>query len=441
MTATPRSADHRAPARRPLLNTLALRTLALLGAGAVALAPSVTVTPAALAQQTPERLTLSPTTDPSTSQTVTWRADHGETAVLEIAPDTDPDQVQRVRGHSSGQAGGTHYRATATELSPRTNYRYRVGDGAQTTSEWHTFTTAAQGAQPFGFLYFGDIQNDITAGAAPVVRAALAAEPDAELAVHAGDLIDHANNDSQWGQWYDAFGSQVTGGINHVATPGNHEYSGTSISDHWSPQFPGAGNGPDQGADLTETVYYTDYQGVRFVVLNSNYRNAAPLLPSRWLDQQQEWLQGVLEDNPNEWTVLTFHHPLFSNSPGRDNGPLRQSWLETLEEYDVDLVLQGHDHSYSRGNLVANRTEDPNTHTGPVYAVTVTGPKMYDAHDDNWTEHGAEARVQVTNTQTFQAVEVDGTTLEYVARTADGQVVDAFTIVKDDQGKRVTTTS
>ncbi|MEU3019578.1 metallophosphoesterase family protein [Nocardiopsis sp. NPDC007018] len=431
MSATPRP--------RPIRHALALRTLAALGAGAVALAPAVALPTTAAAQDSPERLTLSPTADPSASQTVTWRAAHGDTAVLEIAPASDPDQVTRVAGRVSGDAGGTHYAATAHGLTPDTDYRYRVGDAERTVSDWHTFTTAASGAEPFTFLYFGDIQNDIPSGAAPVVRAALAAEPDAELAVHAGDLIDHANSDSQWGQWYDAFGSQTTGGINHLAAPGNHEYSGSDLSDHWALQFPGAGNGPAQGADLNKTVYYTDYQGVRFVVLNSNYRNAASSRPGPWLDAQQEWLEGVLEDNPQEWTVVTFHHPVFSNSPGRDNGPLRQAWLDTLEEHDVDLVLQGHDHSYSRGNLLANRTQDPDTHTGPVYAVSVTGPKMYDARDRNWTDHGAEARLQVTDTQTYQAVEVDGTTLDYVARTADGRVVDSFTIVKDDQGKRVTT--
>ena len=301
-----------------------------------------------------------------------------------------------------------------------------------------SFTTADTHAVPFDFLYFGDVQNDICAGAAPVVRAALSAEPDAELAVHAGDLIDHAENDSQWGEWYDAFGPEGTGGINHLATPGNHEYSSNALSGHWKLQFPGVGNGPEEGVDLNETVHHTDYQGVRFIGLNSNYRDADVDDVDAWLRSQTEWLVQVLEDNPNEWTVVTFHHPLFSNSPGRDNEPLRRAWSEVLEEYDVDLVLQGHDHSYSRGNLVENRTEDPDVHTGPVYVVAVTGPKMYEADDVNWTSNGAEARVQVTDTQTFQSVSVDGSTLEYVSTTADGEVVDAFTIDKGGDGKLVT---
>ena len=416
------------------------RTLALLALGALTVAPTVALPSTAWARTAPERVLLSPAADPATSQHVTWRTeDLDEGAHLELIPVRGASSTALLPAEPTGRtADRQYYRVTLTDLTPDTEYRYRVVPGEGAAGRWRSFTTADTDAVPVDFLYFGDVQNDISAGAAPVVRAALAAEPDAELAVHAGDLIDHAENDSQWGEWYDAFGPEGTGGINHLATPGNHEYSSNALSGHWKLQFPGAGNGPEEGVDLNETVHHTDYQGVRFIGLNSNYRDADVDDVDAWLRSQTEWLVQVLEDNPNEWTVVTFHHPLFSNSPGRDNEPLRRAWSEVLEEYDVDLVLQGHDHSYSRGNLVENRTEDPDVHTGPVYVVAVTGPKMYEADDVNWTSNGAEARVQVTDTQTFQSVSVDGSTLEYVSTTADGEVVDAFTIDKGGDGKLVT---
>ncbi|NYH55243.1 hypothetical protein HNR06_004832 [Nocardiopsis arvandica] len=414
------------------------RALALVGTTLLALTTAVTTAPTAAATTTPERVLLSPTADPSTSQTLTWRSDTPEHPTLRIAPATDPGQVTTVEGTTTSSVNGTFHTATATGLSPDTAYRYRVGDGTS-FSPWRTFTTAAQGTEPFTFLYFGDVQNGISTGGATMVRAALEAEPDAELAVHSGDLVNSANSESEWSQWFDAFGPEATGTINHIAAPGNHEYSLFSLSRYWSPQFPGVGNGPASGRHLSQTVYHTDYQGVRFVVLNSNYRNAAPLSADLWLDTQQRWLEEALSTNPHPWTVVTFHHPVFSNSPSRDNGPLRESWLDTLEEYDVDLVLQGHDHSYGRGNLTANRTEDPDVQTGPVYTVAVTGTKMYDASEDNWIDNGAEVRAQVADTPTFQAVEVEGASLRYTARTADGTVVDSFTIDKSGD-KNVTDT-
>ncbi|GAA3740874.1 purple acid phosphatase family protein [Salinactinospora qingdaonensis] len=417
------------------------RALAVLGGLTLALAPAVTATPAATAAAAPERLALSPTADPSDSQTVTWRTSGEAEAVLEIAPAATPDQVQVVQGERTGSInGGVYHRATVSGLTPDTTYRYRVGDGADAVSEWQTFTTAAETAQPFDFLYFGDVQNDITEGAAPVIEAALADASEAELAVHPGDLINTAESDSEWAEWYDAFGTEATAGMNHVTTPGNHEYKVWSVSDYWPLQFPGAGNGPDDD-DLENTVYYTDYQGVRFISLNANYVNAPWLDIVDWLEDQEYWLRTVLENNPNDWTVVTFHQPMFSNEPDRSNGPLRWMWLDVLEEYNVDLVLQGHDHSYGRGNLTANRTDDPAVQTGPVYVVAVTGPKMYDVDDSNWVNNGAEARVQLADTQTYQVVSVDGNQMDYVAKTIDGSIVDSFTITKDAESKRVTDTN
>ncbi|MEU0492765.1 metallophosphoesterase family protein [Nocardiopsis sp. NPDC006139] len=416
----------------------ARRAFALFGSTLLALTAVAATAPAATAATDPERVILTPTADPATSQTLTWRSDGSGDPVLQIAPAADPDRVDTVEGADTASVNGTFHAATATGLTPGTDYRYRVGDGTS-FSPWRVFTTASSGADPFTFLYFGDIQNGISTGGATMVRAALAAEPDAELAVHAGDLINTADSESEWTEWFDAIGPEAAGTMNHITAPGNHEYSLLSLSRYWTAQFPGAGNGPTGGRHLPETVYHTDYQGVRFVVLNSNYRNAAPLSTRSWLDTQQRWLEETLESNPHEWTVVTFHHPVFSNSPSRDNRPLRDAWLDTLEEHGVDLVLQGHDHSYARGNLTANRTDDPAVQTGTVYTVAVTGTKMYDVSDGNWTSNGAEARVQIADTPTFQAVEVDGDRLVYTARTADGTVVDAFTIDKSD-GKRVTDT-
>ncbi|SJZ82306.1 Predicted phosphohydrolases [Marinactinospora thermotolerans DSM 45154] len=388
------------------------------------------------AATTPERVLLVPTESPATSQTVTWRTTTATAPKVQFTAASGGASVT-VDGARTGTAGGgTYYRATLTGLSPATDYRYRVGDGT-TWSAWFTFRTAADGPAPFSFLYLGDIQNDITAGAAPVVRAAYADASDAALTVHAGDLVNNADNDGQWAEWFAAVGTDNGASMNHIATPGNHEYSGWSLSGHWPLHFPGTGNGPDDD-DLDGTAYYTDYQGVRFISLNSNYTNAPWLDIVDWMEDQQVWLEGVLADNPNPWTVVTFHQPVFANSEGRSGAVVRDYWLDVLEEYDVDLVLQGHDHSYGRGNLVANRTDDPDVHTGPVYVVSVTGPKMYTPTASDWQRGGAEVRTQLGDTQTYQIVEVDGDELTYQAKTADGTVVDAFVIDKGGDGKRVT---
>ena len=77
---------------------------------------------------------------------------------------------------------------------------------------------------------------------------------------------------------------------------------------------------------------------------------------------------------------------VFSPGSDRDNKELRELWKPILDEYKVDLVLSGHDHTYARTGQVDTQdlknvpsgyqqAYDPNI--GTVYVVSVSGPKMY----------------------------------------------------------------
>jgi 3',5'-cyclic AMP phosphodiesterase CpdA len=134
-----------------------------------------------------------------------------------------------------------------------------------------------------------------------------------------------------------------------VPTPGNHEYAKlddkdaaapTVLSMQWRPQFTLPEHGP---AELAETCYWFDYQGTRIVALDSN----------RLHEEQVPWLRAVLSKNPQRWTVLTFHHPIFSPANDRDNPKLRALWKPLIDEFKVDLVLTGHDHTYARSGDMA----------------------------------------------------------------------------------------
>ena len=197
-------------------------------------------------------------------------------------------------------------------LEPGADYLYRVGDGVN-WSEWIRFTTAKDEPAPFSFIYFGDAQNDLKAHWSRVIRQAYSDAPQAKFLLHAGDLINRGDADAEWGEWFRA-GGWVNAMMPTLATPGNHEYGrslseGRGLSEHWRPQFAFPENGPE---GLEESVYFVDYQGVRFVSLNSNEQQ----------EEQVEWLRRVLADNPNRWTILTFHHPIYSAAKGRDNTDL-----------------------------------------------------------------------------------------------------------------------
>ena len=398
----------------------------------------------------PDRVVLTLEGDPATEQSVTWRTDttvasaQAQLAKAGEGPSFKSNATTVLATRNTTQRANLGYDAvfhTArfTGLEPQTKYLYRVGDGTNWT-EWYEFETAADKPEPFSFVYYGDAQNDIQEHWSRVARHAFRDAPEAKLFVHAGDLVNTSTNDQEWGEWFRGAG-WVNGMVPSIATPGNHEYSGTNLTPYWRTQFAFPDNGP-QGTGpiydaLKGTVYYTDYQGVRFISLNSNTAAVTSSLRQQFIDVQAAWLDEVLKDNPNRWSVATFHHPIFSNEPARNNPVQRAAWLPILERYGVDLVLQGHDHSYGRGNLAEGQSvQSP---TGTIYVVSVSGPKMYDADDSNWVENGAAVKKILTDTQLYQIISVQGSKLRYQAKTATGRLHDAFTIDKKPDGKKTIT--
>lgn len=472
----------------------------------------------------PDRVVLTWSEDPATTQSVTWRTDTTvEKGIAQIAEANsngyalNPATFEAERSELVSDLNGAHYfSVTFSGLEPETLYAYRVGDGAN-WSEYFHFRTASRTAKPFSFIYFGDAQNDLKTHWSRVFREAFRDAPDAAFTLHAGDLINRHARDAEWGEWNRA-PAWVNGTIPVIATPGNHEYfrqyerplnerywnsaSGEAIpvwveyaeqdregrrefvlratsasgetgsivfedstdrivsvdagalaltgfraealigkrvdrqplqdrpreagvptvSRHWRHQF--AFPVQDPPAGLEETCYYMDYQDVRIIVLDSNRSQA----------EQVPWLRGVLEDNPARWTILTFHHPIFSPGSDRDNAELRALWKPLFDEFKVDLVLNGHDHTYARtgaleqpvsgSNLPEGYQQAYDPEIGTVYVVSVSGPKMYAITKETYARRVAE------DTQLYQIISIDGDTLRYEARTAVGELYDTFTLRK-----------
>ena len=94
-----------------------------------------------------------------------------------------------------------YHSVTFRNLMPDTLYAYRVGDGVNWTEYYH-FKTASDQAKPFSFIYFGDAQNEVRTHWSRVFREAFRDAPRAAFTLHAGDLVDNNDWDSEWGDWH-----------------------------------------------------------------------------------------------------------------------------------------------------------------------------------------------------------------------------------------------
>ena len=103
-------------------------------------------------------------------------------------------------------------------------------------------------------------------------------------------------------------------------------------------------------------------------------------------------------------------------------------WKPIFEKYNVDLILQGHEHIYARG--FGGETNAKKA-AGPLYITSVSGPKMYRLKNRRWLDRVGE------NMQLFQVISVSRNTLQYRAMTVTGELYDAFNLLKEKSGKKV----
>lgn len=399
----------------------------------------------------PQRVTLTCCTDMAHAMGVTWRSlGPVESAQGQIAPVTSAPRfegaVQSVsaRPFTFDMEDGTtgyQYKLTFANLAPDSQYCFRVGDG-QSWSEWNTFQTASDKSKPFSFLYFGDVQTDIRTLCSRAVRTALRTVPTARFVVCAGDLVNRGYEDNLWGEFSDAFGF-LAATVPCLPAPGNHDTKRPeqapvpeapyTAAPAYHAHFNLPENGPKNAQILNGEAYYVDCQGMRVISVNSNvFDDDAPgnaAHKQAW-DGHLAWLEEVLASNPNRWTVVTHHHPIYSVSNDRDNPGLRSVLRPLYDKYKVDLVLQGHDHAYGRTHKLANDEIVDPAAPGTIYAVSVLGSKMYSIK----CKYEPLMACLAGDKQLFQVIDVDGDTLSYTCRGMDGQNLDAFLLKKEASG-------
>ncbi|PZE80609.1 Ig-like domain repeat protein [Curtobacterium sp. MCBD17_032] len=308
----------------------------------------------------------------------------------------------------TAEAGYVNAHATIKDLEPNTTYTYHVG--AADGSAWsapYTFTTKSFSGD-FDFLFFGDPQigssgfvDDDGAGWADTLEYATTKEKDAELLVSGGDQVENANNEYQWGAFADS--SDVLKRYPWASTIGNHDVGGKAYEQHNQlpnslrvPDFyPGGNSTANSGGD-----YWYMYKGVLFIDINSNaYSGGSDAA-------HVNYIRDVITRHGDDakWTALVYHHSIYSpadHANDRDNQQRRFDFTRAFSDMGVDVVLQGHDHSYSRSYAIkngkkANPDEQPGAEDvfagpgGVIYltANSASGSKYYDLTEPDPTQGG-----------------------------------------------------
>ena len=127
-----------------------------------------------------------------------------------------------------------------------------------------------------------------------------------------------------------------------ATTIGNHDSLNPDYMYHFNnPNQTGYGE-TEAGGD-----YYYSYGSGLFIVLNTNNYNVA--------EHEQAIQEAVASDPDATFRIVTIHQDIYGSGldhSDTDGMILRTQLTPIFDEYDIDVVLQGHDHTYSRTKLL-----------------------------------------------------------------------------------------
>ena len=317
------------------------------------------------------KVSLTPGAD-ETQLNFAWysKSEDGKTATPVVHFGTDKDNLTAFTG-TSGQVDtsltdGVAYdynHVVVTGLEPNTTYYYTVEkNGVQT--EVQEYKTGS--FESVKILYVGDPQIGASKGQTQgsdtlkadsgaantaarndafawnrTLEIASAQNPDLNFVISAGDQVNKTGQAKEE-EYAGYLSASVLSGLPVATTIGNHDSLNPDYTYHFNnPNTTGYGE-TEAGGD-----YYYSYGSGLFIVLNTNNYNVA--------EHEKTIQEAVASDPDAAWHVVTIHQDIYGTGldhSDTDGMILRTQLTPIFDEYDIDVVLQGHDHTYSRSKLL-----------------------------------------------------------------------------------------
>lgn len=223
-----------------------------------------------------------------------------------------------------------------------------------------------------------------------------------------------------------------------ATTIGNHESMVDDYSLHYNNPNASTLGSTESGGD-----YYYSYGDTLFISLNSNSRNVE--------EHRQLMKEAVASHEDAKWKVVLFHHDIYgSGSPHSDvdGANLRILFAPLMDEFNIDLCLTGHDHSYALtyqildGKVIetdgvsenASKAYNPE---GTLYiaAGSASGSKFYTL---NTVKQYYIAERSNTPEPTFSTIDFSGDSLTIKTYDYNGQkYANDVTLSKDGNAKSI----
>ncbi|MBQ7957061.1 MAG: metallophosphoesterase [Clostridia bacterium] len=285
-----------------------------------------------------------------TEMYVTWYGGkENVTPAVKVSANKDMSDAVTFEGtiHSSDKVERSNH-VTVTGLEKGKTYYYVCSDGTKDT-EVKSFKTVAEGAD-FSAIYVSDIhltgntfEDESLYKSAKVwndVLVEATEREDISLILSGGDNA----TEGQPCEYYASFLPEQVKTIPYAMAIGNHDvkrYTYDTIANYPNAKLTGLSK------SLIHGDYYFTKGNALFLVLDSTNSSAA---------DHYFFVKNAVKANPDaKWRIMMFHHDLYGGhieSRESENMLLRLLFTPIIDRFQVDLVLTGHSHCFSRSHAI-----------------------------------------------------------------------------------------
>ncbi|HTR51461.1 MAG TPA: metallophosphoesterase family protein [Kofleriaceae bacterium] len=348
------------------------------------------------ADPTPRLVHLGVIGDPKTSVVVQWRTADEVTRASTIrwaqGANLTADQLTQTTsgihfaytGTACAVGGPTcpyrQHQAHLCGLQPGTTYSYQVGGhdpetGADHFSPVYTFHTAPDlTADPAASIvagFVGDCRGGYDVWQQFVNQYTTMSLNTPDVILFSGDAVTVGITQPEWEEFLGE-GEPLFATTQIIFADGNHEDNAVNFLS----QFAQPGDQENFGMDW----------GYAHITV----ANDTPEDPSAITGANHDLLAQDLAASANAtWKIVMHHQPMWSSSTSHgSNVMLQAAWQPLIDQYHVDLVLNGHDHDFEVTLPIVGMapTVQPTNATGTVYVVGGGGgAELYPNGSHAWT--------------------------------------------------------
>ena len=297
-----------------------------------------------------------------------------------------------------------------TSLEPESKYYYQVVIDGDTTESEYFYTAKPTTTEQVRFFVFGDTGSPIPGVSSTENQLAVTdkiLKKNFDFGLHAGDVNQGVGEEYDF-IFYKGY-KDILKNAPIFTSIGNHDTYHDQAQTYLN-----SFNLPHNNPDSTERYYSFNYGHAHFIALDTNI----PYSPGT---AQYEWLKQDLGSDKRSqtmWTFVYFHHPPWSEGwPGYPGEiTVREYLVPLFEQYDVDMVFNGHTHDYERGLL-----------NGVYYIITGAGGCSLEPGDQYYDHNHVTVRVCEFH---FTYIRLDDKSLELTAIDKNGLTIDHFIVDK-----------